>query len=170
MPKGDHIKVFRGLYWHHGIETGDGTVIHQTGEPGRSLNAAIRETPVEDFLRKGNPRRVRYDFALDPDKVLRRARSRIGNPGYGLFFNNCEHFARWCTTGRTESRQVDRVAWAGVALGITTRIGASILGRSAARSAALHGVRFLGPVGTSIALAAGTVAIVSRKRRERQPT
>jgi hypothetical protein len=170
MPKGDHIKVFRGLYWHHGIETGDGTVIHQTGEPGRALNAAIRETPIGDFLRKGKSRPVRYDCDLDPDDVLKRARSKIGSTGYGLLFNNCEHFARWCRTGLTISRQVENVAWSAVALGVTARIGATILGRSATRTAALHGLRFLGPVGTSIALAAGTVAFVSRKRRESGPT
>ena len=170
MAKGDHIKVFRGLYWHHGIETEDGTVIHQTGEPGRSLNAAIRETRIEDFLRKGKMRTVCYECGRDAEDVLERARSRIGSTGYGLLFNNCEHFARWCRTGRTVSRQVDSVAWTGVALGATARIAASILGRSATRSAALHGLRFLGPVGTSVALAAGAVAFVSRKRRENGPT
>lgn len=28
MQKGDHLYVSRGLYTHHGIDCGDGTVIH----------------------------------------------------------------------------------------------------------------------------------------------
>ena len=30
------------------------------------------------------------------NEIVRRAYSRIGEKGYYLIFNNCEHFARWC--------------------------------------------------------------------------
>ena len=33
--------------------------------------------------------------------------SRIGEQRYNLLFNNCEHFATWCKTGRHRSEQVD---------------------------------------------------------------
>jgi len=32
MKRGDHIKVSRGLYSHHGIFAGNGQVIHYSGE------------------------------------------------------------------------------------------------------------------------------------------
>ncbi|MFP3043291.1 lecithin retinol acyltransferase family protein [Treponema primitia] len=38
-----------------------------------------------------------------------RARSRIGEGKYNLFFNNCEHFAIWCKTGIAESVQVSSI-------------------------------------------------------------
>jgi hypothetical protein len=33
--------------------------------------------------------------------------SRIGEQDYNLLFNNCEHFATWCKTGRHRSGQID---------------------------------------------------------------
>ena len=35
--------------------------------------------------------------------------SRLGEQNYNLLFNNCEHFATWCKTGRHSSGQVDSV-------------------------------------------------------------
>jgi hypothetical protein len=48
--RGDHVFVQRRGYTHHGIDMGDGTVIHCSGGPGRSKSAArvVRES-VEDF-------------------------------------------------------------------------------------------------------------------------
>jgi hypothetical protein len=39
--------------------------------------------------------------------TLRRAMSRLGEHNYNLLFNNCEHFAHWCKTGRHRSEQVE---------------------------------------------------------------
>ena len=33
----------------------------------------------------------------------------LGEQNYNLLFNNCEHFATWCKTGRHRSGQVDSV-------------------------------------------------------------
>jgi hypothetical protein len=33
--------------------------------------------------------------------------SRLGEQNYNLLFNNCEHFAHWCKTGRHRSEQVE---------------------------------------------------------------
>ena len=51
-----------------------------------------------------------YGVRPDPDKVVARARSMLGKPGYDLIFNNCEHFATWCVTGEHCSAQVENVA------------------------------------------------------------
>lgn len=39
--------------------------------------------------------------------TLRRAMGRLGEQNYNLLFNNCEHFAHWCKTGRHRSSQVE---------------------------------------------------------------
>jgi hypothetical protein len=108
MARGDHIYVVRPLrYTHHGIDCGDGTVIHFTGEPGtRKSDACIARTSVEEFL-AGGERKVReYGIRDDPDQTVARAESKLGETGYHLVFNNCEHFATWCCTGRPASQQV----------------------------------------------------------------
>jgi len=37
---------------------------------------------------------------------VERAKSRLGERAYNLLLNNCEHFAIWCKTGKSESTQV----------------------------------------------------------------
>lgn len=44
-----------------------------------------------------------------PEETVRRAESKLGEHEYDLLFNNCEHFAVWCKTGVSESKQVDQV-------------------------------------------------------------
>ena len=43
------------------------------------------------------------------DEAVMRARSKLGEGGYNLAFNNCEHFAVWCKTGIKDSSQVDHI-------------------------------------------------------------
>lgn len=110
MAKGDRIYVYRnlwnldGLYKHHGIDCGDGTVIHY-----RKPSETIERTSLETFAR-GNPVYVTQygdGFGYIPDVVVERAESRLGEQKYNLLFNNCEHFASWCKTGVSKSEQVD---------------------------------------------------------------
>lgn len=42
-------------------------------------------------------------------ETVERARSRIGERGYNLLLNNCEHFAVWCKTGVEKSEQVEEI-------------------------------------------------------------
>ncbi|WP_052507139.1 lecithin retinol acyltransferase family protein [Desulfonatronovibrio magnus] len=110
MAKGDHIFVQRALYSHHGIDCGDGTVIHYTGEPGQKRNAAVKRTDIHEFTAGGNLMIRYYSKHDSADKTLERAFSRLGEDSYNLFFNNCEHFATWCKTGKKNSEQVVRAA------------------------------------------------------------
>ena len=43
-----------------------------------------------------------------PEETVKRAESQLGKGKYNLVFNNCEHFAVWCKTGKRESSQVQR--------------------------------------------------------------
>ncbi len=109
MAKSDQIYVMRplaginGLYQHHGIDYGDGTVIHYRKTDDE---AVISRTSFETFS-WGNPVYPVYHAVEDAsDVVIERAESRLGERQYDLFFNNCEHFATWCKTGRHESAQL----------------------------------------------------------------
>jgi hypothetical protein len=109
MAKGDCIYVYRnfgqlqGVYKHYGIDCGDGTVIHY-----RKPSEIIEQTSLATFSR-GNPVYVaEYSegFGYIPDVVVERAKSRLGENNYNLLSNNCEHFASWCKTGISDSKQL----------------------------------------------------------------
>lgn len=105
MARADHLQVPRqhGLFQHHGIDLGDGTVAHYL--EGRE----ILRSPSEEFGRGQPISVVAYDDGAcsPPGVTLRRAMGRLGEQQYNLLFNNCEHFAHWCKTGRHRSRQVE---------------------------------------------------------------
>ena len=107
MARGDHICVRRFIYWHHGIDCGDGMVIHYAGSPLQRKHAKIEHAPLEKFTKGAKVRLVRYTPAPPPDEVMERAERRLGENRYKLIFNNCEHFARWCMTGVPGSKQVE---------------------------------------------------------------
>ncbi|KAF0653494.1 NC domain-containing protein [Cyanobium sp. Copco_Reservoir_LC18] len=105
MAAADHLQAPRqhGLFLHHGIDLGDGTVAHYL--EGRE----ILRSPLQEFSRGEPVSAVTYpEGACSPVGVtLRRAMGRIGEQRYNLLFNNCEHFAHWCKTGRHRSAQVE---------------------------------------------------------------
>ena len=70
-----------------------------------------------------------------PGVTLARALGRLGEQRYNLIFNNCEHFAHWCKTGRHRSAQVE--SWLH-----TGSLGALALGQMVP-AALLAGVRLL---------------------------
>src|SRR5947209_3836365 len=100
MARGDHIYVNRLGYDHHGIDCGDGTVIHYTGEIGQKADAAVRRTSIDVFLKGRRLLVLDYGWCDPPDVVVQRAESRLGENKYHLVFSNCEHFATWCKTGK----------------------------------------------------------------------
>jgi hypothetical protein len=109
MAKGDHLIVDRshGLFTHHGIDIGDGTVVHYL--EGESIMRTSKE-----FFARGQPIRVQeYAVADSPDVVVKRALSRLNERDYNIVFNNCEHFVTWCKTGRQQSDQVHAALAAG---------------------------------------------------------
>ena len=105
MATADHLQVPRrhGLFNHHGIDLGDGTVAHYL--EGRK----ILRSPVSEFSQGEVVSVTEHADASPAGITLRRAMSRLGEQNYNLLFNNCEHFATWCKTGRHRSVQVDSV-------------------------------------------------------------
>lgn len=116
MAKGDHIYVYCTKFVHHGIDCGDGTVIHYNGQ-------AIIKTTITAFG-SGKPCFVKHYGKCDSEDIaIQRAQSRLGESKYSLLFNNCEHFATWCKTGSHESEQVRN---SGAATGGASGVGAAV--------------------------------------------
>lgn len=117
---GDHIRVERhgGLYYHHGIYIGNNKVIHFAPLSGGEIinwsEAKVIETSLEDFLKDGEIEVRQYtdDELMElysPKEIVQNAKHCLGYTNYNLIFNNCEHFANSCTTGKHRSPQVEEL-------------------------------------------------------------
>lgn len=150
------IAAWRGLesgvlgFWHHGIECTDGSIVHFDGRGVTGKKTAeIICTSMEEFLKHSTSV---YDViykedVFDPETVTERAKSKLGQRGYHLTFNNCESFAKWCMTGKEESEQIQHYL-----------------------SRAFVGKKLLGPAGVVLGLgcAAATQKFFTRKMVRRQ--
>ena len=163
MGRGDHIYVMRrGGYTHHGIDCGDRTVIHFSGEPGSAkLAACIVRSTMHDFLQDGDLKVRKYGRRDDAETTVNRAESKLGATGYQLVTNNCEHFATWCCTGKSASRQVRGVgsltAQGGVAATTAAATGGGIAAAGAVQG--LSGAGVISGLASAGGLAGGGAAI-----------
>ncbi len=128
--RGDHIRVDRGLYYHHGIYVADDEVIHFSSEDDDNIlgssNLVLR-TDRSGFLRNGRLEVKVYtedeiDDLYPVEDIIAWAQACLGDEGYHLVFNNCEHFANYCTLGRHHSGQVNRVLNGGRKMGLWDRV------------------------------------------------
>ena len=90
-------------YQHHGIDCGDGSIIHYR----KVGTATVARTSTTVFARGSPVYTLPQSVSFIPDVVIARAESRLGEQRYNLFFNNCEHFANWCKTGENISPQLN---------------------------------------------------------------
>lgn len=106
MARGDQVYAIREVigipYEHHGIDCGDGSVIHYS----KIGEASITRTPHSVFARDSIVYVKQQSTSFIAEVVVERAESRLGERQYDLFFNNCEHFANWCKIGRAECNQL----------------------------------------------------------------
>jgi len=159
MARGDHIRATRDLGHHHdAIDLGDGWVIHFAADPGGpKATASIRLDTWTTFAGDGVVGVRPYGGTIDPERTVARAESRLGETGYDLIANNCEHFARWCVTGDHTSEQVWAVASAGGVVG-TTVVGVTVgvdLIASAGAVAGLSGSGIMSGLATTGAVVGG---------------
>lgn len=162
MPRGDRLEVEHRIagstvtYLHHGIDIGDGTVVHARPKDFRNPfgGGHVVRTSRADFA-AGRIVRVVTEpaAAYPPDEVAARALAHVGRDGYHPVIDNCEHFATWCATGRRASRQVEIVV-ARVAAGMS-RAAAALSARAAVGSAERLAVRTA--VGTTVRLSLKTL-------------
>ncbi len=128
---GDHIYVKRKtrFYTHHGIYIGEGKVIHFTGSIREKVDPEVRETNLSRFLKGGKLKQHNYHKRLSPSETIRTAKEQLSDKNFSMIWNNCEHFATYCATGKKKSRQVKRalsglssVVGAGAAVYVLARI------------------------------------------------
>jgi len=105
---GDMIRVQLGSIYHYGVYVSDEEVI-QFGLPPVSLirdfsKITVLSTDIETFSTGSIVEVALFDkkeqkSRIPSDKTVEIARSRIGEGGYNLIHNNCEHFASECVLG-----------------------------------------------------------------------
>ena len=110
LQPGDHIRVKRKrrFYTHHAIYMGDGEVIHVTGSIREKTDPEVKKTDLQRFLKGGTLKRREYKERLPASETIRIAERHISDKSYSMIWNNCEHFATYCVTGKKKSRQVKR--------------------------------------------------------------
>ncbi|TWC17848.1 lecithin:retinol acyltransferase [Pseudomonas sp. SJZ085] len=107
LPIGAHLVSPRRFYLHHGIYLGGADVAHYSGFSGSLRPGPIEVTDLEHFANGKPVWMLQEPCKYSSDEVADRARSRLGEKQYRVFFNNCEHFCSWCTRGESYSAQVD---------------------------------------------------------------
>ncbi len=169
MAQGDHVYYFRagGTYSHHGLDCGDGTVIHFESSPWMKLAGCfssnrppqITRTSLSDFA-QGHEVLIRsYDDEMKVDEpvvAMERAETRIGETGYDVFGNNCEHFVVWCKTGVAKSSQVNAHRKAADAVVKGAPVGAFLLRVARRVPGPYRGIATMGAIGVAGAVYLGT--------------
>lgn len=131
ITPGDHILYSCGTHEHHGIYCGDipygnrnyqDVVIHFEGKLKRGQ---IRGVSFEKFAQGRDIYVVQYKegSCVYPNVVIERAISKLGEPDYNFFGNNCEHFTHWCKTGQKKCGQVHKLIEGAVGI-----LGGAIVG------------------------------------------
>ena len=143
MAEGERLEVRRWLagsalaYWHHGVDMGDGTVVHARPHDFRNPfgGGSVVRTSLQEFADGQEVRPTLEPPAVfPPDEVARRAAAHVGLDGYCPVVANCEHFATWCATGERRSRQVEAVVRRVVTLAAT--VGAGVVAIRGGRAVA----------------------------------
>lgn len=116
---GDMIRVKSGAVYHYGIYVSDAEVIQFGLAP--AARPTLKDSEVEvlvtdidtflggQFLEVAEFDRKEKKANRAPDEVVSTARARLGERGYHILYNNCEHFANECVSGKHYSEQVDGV-------------------------------------------------------------
>ena len=118
-PKfGDIIRIKLGSIYHLGIYVSDDEVI-QFGLPPTTLDRDLKTVFVcatdinvflcGKFLEVGVPDKQEKKKMRSPEEIVKIARSRIGEGGYNILYNNCEHFVNQCAFGTSACEQIESI-------------------------------------------------------------
>ncbi len=113
------VRIRLGSVYHYGVFAGEDEVI-QFGLPPTAENRAkegevkVLATDIDTFacgciVETAQLDRAEQKRRLPPDETVRRARSRIGEAGYNILHNNCEHFVNECVFGESRCTQEEDV-------------------------------------------------------------
>ena len=113
---GAHIRCKVGNFYHHGIYIGNDEVV-QFGLPFDMLVDAkdikVIKSPISDFCGDNDfievycysKKELKQKFS--DEQIIANALSHVGDAGYSIIKNNCEHFANLCIFGKKISDQID---------------------------------------------------------------
>ena len=108
---GDMIRTKVRFFYHYGIFVSEEEVI-QFGLPDDPFRSAdqilVLSTDITAFLQGGelevmSPEKQERKQMRTPEQIVAIARQRIGEGGYDILHNNCEHFASDCVFGQPHS-------------------------------------------------------------------
>ena len=115
---GDMIRVKSGSIWHYGIYVSDDQVVQFGLAPRQRQQISDSSVVVcqsdMDVFCDGNFVEVavpekRDKKRMPPAKTVQSALDRLGEGGYNIIHNNCEHFAYQCYLGQKYCSQTDDV-------------------------------------------------------------
>ena len=108
---GDMIRVKVSFFHHYGIFVDENTIV-QFGLRDNSNtppdDIAVITTDIDvfangEFVEKTVPEQDEKKKRYSPDETVKKALSRIGERGYNILNNNCEHFVNECYFGEKKS-------------------------------------------------------------------
>lgn len=115
--RGQIIRTKVSFYYHYGIFVDENEVIqfglpNDPGKPAETIK--VLSSDIYTFLNGGDvetfvPTREELKNLRDPEEIIKTARSQIGEGGYDILHNNCEHFVNKCAFGKSKSSFVEDV-------------------------------------------------------------
>ena len=108
---GDIIRTKVQFYHHYGIFVSEEEVIQfgLPNDPFRSANEIkVLSSDIHAFLQGGEIEVAEPEGAMRkkmraPEQIVSLARQRLGEGGYDILHNNCEHFVNECAFGEASS-------------------------------------------------------------------
>ncbi len=159
------------VYTHHGIYIGDGNVIHYAGKSDDpdADGKKIQVVSLERFSLEGQYWVVDHKrSAFSAEQRIVRARTRLGEDGYSVFANNCEHYCNWVVDDDHLSQQVNvgaliaSAAGGGVGAvvgGVILPVGAAAASGLAGGAAMMQGLAVVGTVTGGVIGGLATVGV-----------
>lgn len=114
----DIIRVKIGSIYHMGIYVSDTEVIQFGLPPSRrdlfDKDISVLATSIDEFLdggflEVGVPEKKEIKKLRKKQEIVQTARGKLGEKGYHILNNNCEHFVNECAFGEKFSAQTDFV-------------------------------------------------------------
>ena len=117
--KGDMVRIRIGSIYHYGVFLSEDEVV-QFGYPPidvfQKQNTVVMVVSVDvdsfacgHIVEVAQLDRKEKRKRLSPDQTAAIARARLGEDGYNIIHNNCEHFAYACVFGEGKSEQTDAI-------------------------------------------------------------
>lgn len=113
IKPGDAVRVNMGIYYHYGICTAEDRIV-QFGYPQINPNpdeVEVCATDIKTFLSGKfaevlvlNKKEIKQ--ANNVKTIIEKAENSIGEKGYNILHNNCEHFVNRCVFNKNKSNQV----------------------------------------------------------------